>query len=283
MIPVAIIYDFDGTLARGNLQEKSFIPAIGMKRQEFWDLVKSKTREYDADETLIYMNLMIEKAIERGVSINRADFIEHGRGAEFFDGINDGSWFERINKFSVKNDVNMEHYIISSGIEDMIRGSGIEDRFKTIFSSKFHYENDVARYPIVAINYTTKTQYLFRINKGIPNNWDNKKINSYTPESRRNIPFKNMIFIGDGDTDIPTMKMLTYKGGHSIAVYDPKKDRASLTKIHSLIADDRVNFVAPADYSENSQIEIIVKGIVGRIKHKCEADRYVSAPVGAHE
>jgi hypothetical protein len=122
----------------------------------------------------------------------------------------------------------------------------------------------------VAINYTTKTQYLFRINKGIDNHWDNNSINSYTPESKRPVPFDRMIFLGDGDTDIPTMKMLTYKGGHSIAVYDSERTDRDLNKIHKLISDGRVDFVAPADDRVNSPLDIIVKGILGRIEHTIE-------------
>jgi hypothetical protein len=140
-----------------------------------------------------------------------------------------------------------------------------KDFFTKIFASKFIYENDIASWPGAAINYTTKTQYLFRINKGVDNHWDNKSVNKYIPEDERYIPFDRMIFLGDGDTDIPTMKMLTYKGGHSIAVYDPNKSQDDLKKIHTLISDGRIEFVAPADYTENSQIDIIVKGILGKI------------------
>ena len=127
------------------------------------------------------------------------------------------------------------------------------------------YEGDRALWPAVGINYTTKTQYLFRINKGIGNHWDNEAINQFMPESERPIPFDRMIFLGDGDTDIPTMKMLTYKGGHSVAVYDPNRTDRDLAKIHRLISDGRVEFVAPADYQEHSQLDIVVKGILGRI------------------
>lgn len=153
----------------------------------------------------------------------------------------------------------------------MILGQKISSQFKKIYASKFLYEHGeqgCATGPAVGINYTTKTQYLFRINKGIENHYDNKKINEYIHESERKVPFERMIFIGDGDSDIPTMKMLTYKGGTSIAVYDPKKSSRDLEKIHSLISDSRVDFTAPADYSENSQLDITVKGIIGRIARK---------------
>lgn len=263
----ALIYDFDGTLARGNLQERSFIPNIGMSREEFWAEVKRRTKENDADEILIYMQLMLERAKEKGVPVSADELRRHGQGAELFPGLSEKAWFNRINHFGSEKGLGIEHYIISSGIEEMIRGCPIHDAFHHVFASKFIYENDNAEWPGVAINYTTKTQYLFRINKGIENHWNNEAINAYTPENRRPIPFDRMIFFGDGDTDIPTMKMMTYRGGHSVAVYDDKRTNRDLDKIHRLLSDNRVNFVAPADYEERSQLDIIVKGILGRIAH----------------
>lgn len=266
----ALIYDFDGTLARGNLQERSFIPNIGMSRENFWAEVKKRTREKDADEILIYMQLMVERAKERGIAVSADELRRHGQEAELFPGLNEKAWFNRINHFGFEKGLSIEHYIISSGIEEMIRGCPIHDAFQHVFASKFIYENDNAAWPGVAINYTTKTQYLFRINKGIENHWNNEAINAYTPENRRPIPFDRMIFFGDGDTDIPTMKMMTYRGGHSVAVYDDKRTDRDLDKIHRLLSDNRVNFVAPADYEERSQLDIIVKGILGRIAHNLE-------------
>ena len=266
--PTALIYDFDGTLAKGNLQEHSFIPDIGMSHKDFWAEVKARTKESDADEILVYMHLMIEKAKEKNVGVSSEALHKHGKKAHLFPGLENKAWFTRINKHAAKHDLDLKHYILSSGIEEMIRGCSIYDAFHHVFASKFIYEDGKAAWPGVGINYTTKTQYLFRINKGVENHWDDDSINAYTPESKRPIPFHRMIFIGDGLTDIPTMKMLTYKGGHSIAVYDPERTDKDLTKIHSLISDDRVNFVAPANYEKDSQLDIIVKGILGRIAQR---------------
>jgi hypothetical protein len=264
----ALIYDFDGTLARGNLQETSFIPNIGMTKEEFWAEVKARTREHDADEILVYMHLMLNKAREKNVQVTVADLRIHGEKAPLFPGLLDKAWFDRINAHAAERGLALEHYIVSSGIHEMIEGCAIRDAFRQVFASKFIYVDGVAAWPGVGINYTTKTQYLFRINKGIDNHWDNVSINSYMPEDERPIPFDRMIFLGDGDTDIPTMKMLTHKGGHSVAVYDSDRTDRDLKKIHKLISDGRVEFVAPADYEENSQIDIIVKGILGRIARK---------------
>ena len=261
----AIVYDFDGTLARGNLQECSFIPKMRMSREEFWGEVKKRTRDEDADEILVYMHLMLEKAKEAGEAVSKKMLRAHGRNAKLFSGLEGELWFKRINEFANQHGLDLQHYIISSGIEEMIRGCSIHRAFRRIYASKYIYHGDAAAWPGVAINYTTKTQYLFRINKGVENHWDNKAVNRFTPEALRPIPFKRMIFLGDGDTDIPTMKMLSYQGGHSLAVYDEQRDRIDLNKIHSLISDGRVNFVAPANYEEKSQLDIIIKGILGRI------------------
>ena len=262
----ALIYDYDGTLARGNIQENSFLPAIEMERGDFWKEVKRLTRQYDADEILVYMQLMLREARKKGVEVTRDELTKHGASSQLFDGLADHSWFDRLNAFAAARGLALEHYILSSGTQEMIEGSLIAIDFTAIFASRYIY-NEVgqAEWPSLAINYTTKTQFLFRINKGIENVWDNEAINAFMPEVERPIPFSRMVFIGDGDTDIPAMKMTSHYGGHSIAAYDPKRDTQSLDKIHKLISDDRVNFVAPADYTADAQMDILLKGILGRI------------------
>lgn len=262
----AIIYDYDGTLARGNIQENSFLPAINIERSDFWEEVKTTTKEHDADEILVYMQLMLRHAMEQDIEVTKKNLRNHGASSQLFSGLGDKSWFKRLNSFATDRGLELEHYIVSSGTQEMIEGCLIANQFKKIFASRYMYnESGHAEWPSLAINYTTKTQFLFRINKGIENVWDNKAINAFTPDSERPIPFSRMVFIGDGDTDIPAMKMTTYKGGHSIATYDPTRDTRSLEKIHSLISDSRADFVAPADYSLNSQMDILLKGILGRI------------------
>jgi phosphoserine phosphatase len=270
----AIIYDFDGTLASGNLQECSFIPATGMSRDAFWEEVKRRTKEEDADEILVYMHLMLEKAKEAGVDVSKEMLRKHGRDAKLFPGLADGGWFERVDKFAEHQGLELQHYIISSGIEEMMSGCAIRSFFRKVYASKYIYDGEIAAWPGVAINYTNKTQYLFRINKGIENHWDREGLNAYMPEASRPVPFSRMIFLGDGDSDIPAMKMMTHQGGYSIAVYNEQRDKPDLKKIHNLISDDRVNFVAPGNYEENSQLDIIVKGILGRIGHS------VNKPLG---
>lgn len=262
----AVIYDYDGTLARGNIQENSFLPAIDMRRGDFWSEVKRLTKENDADEILVYMQLMLREAKRKNIKVTKDGLRSHGSSSQLFDGLADHSWFSRLNAFAAERSLQLEHYIISSGTQEMIEGSLIAADFNGIFASRYIYNDEgEAEWPSLAINYTTKTQFLFRINKGIESVWDNDAINAFMPEPERPIPFSRMIFLGDGDTDIPAMKMTSHYGGQSIAAYDPKRDARSLEKIHRLISDGRVNFVAPADYSENSHMDILLKGILGRV------------------
>jgi len=265
----AIVYDYDGTLAKGNIQENSFLPSIQLETSQFWKKVKATTREHDADEILVYMQLMISEAAKKGVKVSKESLLNHGKNSPLFDGLKDGRWFSRLEKFAEEIGLSLEHYIVSSGTQEMIEGSPIAKHFKKIFASKYMFDNDGnAIWPSLAINYTTKTQFLFRINKGVDNVWDNAGVNKFMPPNERPIPFSRMVFIGDGDTDIPAMKMTTHNGGSSIATYDPSRDLRSLNKIHGLIADGRADFVAPADYSETGQMDILMKGILGRIARR---------------
>ncbi len=273
MLRTAIVYDFDGTLARGNLQERSFIPDIGMSHDAFWREVKHLARAENADEILVYMHQMVQRARAAGRAVTREQLRAHGAEPDFFDGLED--WFDRIDSFGRDLGMDIDHYVISSGIYEMIEGCALFGRFRQVFASRFLYDrNGEAVWPSVAINYTTKTQFLFRINKGIESVWDTEAINKWASEDRRPMPFERMIFIGDGDTDIPSMKMVTSQGGCAIAVLDPYRwnDPLGVGKIHKLIAEDRVNFVAPADYLPGGQLDVIVKGALGRIALRAGVD-----------
>jgi hypothetical protein len=262
----AIVYDFDGTLARGNIQERSFIPDIGMTHGDFWLDVRKTAKATDSDEILVYMHKMIERARAAGKPVTRGQLQAHGCAPDFFDGLN--FWFDRMNAFADDLGLVLDHYVISSGNYEMIEGCSLFPRFRQVFASKFIYdESGEAVWPGLAINYTTKTQFLFRINKGIESVWDTEAVNRWMPEHERPLPFERMIFIGDGDTDIPSMKMVTSQGGCAIGVLDPYlwNDERVVGKIHKLIAEDRVSFVAPADYLPGSQLDVIVKGALGRI------------------
>jgi hypothetical protein len=267
---VAIVYDFDGTLSPGNMQDQSFLPNIGLSPRKFWNEADQLAKENEADSVLTYMNLMLKKASEAGVPVRRQDFKNHGKSIKLFKGVN--TWFKRINDCGKDLGLKVEHYIISSGLHEMIEGTSIAHEFKVIYASSFKYDpNDVAEWPALAINFTTKTQYLFRINKGVLDVYDSKKINAFVPMEDRPIPFKRMIFVGDGETDIPCFSLVKSLGGHSIAVYKPKT-RGAKGKAEKLVEDGRVNFIAPADYSKKSGIEDIVKAVMHKIACDCELD-----------
>ncbi len=267
MINAAIAYDFDGTLVPGYMQNHSFFPAlkVGNPRENFWPKVKELAEQQDMDEILAYMHLMLKEADYNGLSIRREKFIEHGKGMQFFNGVE--TWFNRINKYAKNKNINLKHYIISSGLREMIQGTNIAHHFAAIFASGFMYnQDDIAIWPALAINYTNKTQYIFRINKGIENSWDNKSLNKYMPDNRP-VPEQNIIYLGDGETDVPAMKMVNYLGGNSMAVYEP--ENASAQKIaDDLIQQNRAKFSCPADYSENSTLDKTIKNILDGISKR---------------
>ena len=263
LIPFAIAYDFDGTLAPGNMQEYDFVPAIGMTKKAFWKEVGELAKEHNADSILMYMMHMLDKANAAHVSVHKENFVKFGHSVELFEGVSD--WFDRIKRYGKERGVNVKHYIISSGIREMIEGISIKRKFTTIYASSFVYDhNGVAKWPAFAVNYTTKTQFLFRINKGVLNVYDDSKINEFTPNEDRPVPFTNMVFIGDGDTDIPCFRLVKDQGGHSIAVYKPSTHGAK-EKAKKLITDGRVNYIAPANYSENNEMDTFLKRIIDKV------------------
>ena len=264
---IALIYDFDGTLSPGNMQEFGFIQAIGKDTKSFWEQNKKLSEENDASGILCYMYLMLQKAQAENISLSRSSFRKFGRDVELFKGVQD--WFKLINDYGKSVGVNIEHYINSSGLTEMIEGTSIAKEFKKIYACSFLYDVDgKAVWPAVAVDYTAKTQFLFKINKGIERISDNKRINEYVAEEDRPIPFKNMIYFGDGETDIPCMKLIKEQGGHSIAVYKPGSTKKKTAA--KLINENRVNFVCSADYSENKEVHNVVKTVIDKIKADTE-------------
>lgn len=266
---LAIAYDFDGTLAPGNMQEHSFIPELGIDITKFWTDVKKDSAKHDMNEILAYMYLMLKRAAEKEKPITKSAFEKHGNGITLFEGVE--TYFDTINEYAKSQGAHIDHYIISSGLRDILKGTSIAKHFKLMFASGYKFDaNGVAEWPALAVDYTTKTQYLFRINKGIDNVHDNSKINKFMTEDERPMPFRNMIYIGDGETDIPAMKMTKELGGTSIAVYNPKKrkerDKLSMKQMcQQLIEEDRVNYIAPADYTDESPLVNIIKLTIDRI------------------
>lgn len=261
---IALLYDFDKTLCTTDMQNYSFIPALNIKPKEFWEKCNRISKENHMDPLLTYMYLMIDEAKKKDLPINRETFVQMGNGVKLFPGVD--TWFQRIDDYGAERDVIVEHYVISSGNKEIIEGTPIAKYFTKIFACEFLYIDDVAVWPKSVINYTTKTQFLFRINKGVLDISENDKINESTPEKDRTIPFRNMIYIADGLTDVPCMKLVKEKGGQSIAVYSHgKKPLAS-----KLFADERVDFICEANYKEDSNLDKIVKLIINKMRYQDE-------------
>ena len=254
---IALMYDFDKTLCTTDMQAYTFIPNLGMSADAFWKKASDLAENKKMDRILAYMYLMLDEAHIHRQPIRRSDFVALGKDLKLYDGVE--GWFGRINQFGKEQGVVIKHYIISSGLREIIEGSSIFKEFDDVFAGEFLYdENGVACWPKNVVNYTTKTQYLFRINKGVLNLSNDDDLNRFKPEEDRPVPFRNMIYIGDGLTDVPCMKLVKVNGGYSIAVYQAGKRN----KVKDLIKDQRVNFIEPTDYSENSQLDIIVKDII---------------------
>jgi hypothetical protein len=245
------------------MQERDFIPAIGMKKSSFWKEVKALARQHEGDEILMYMRVMLEKAEAARVEVRRQNFLDFGKKLQLFRGVTD--WFDRINTYGKESGLRVTHHVISSGIREMILGTSIKKHFANVYASSFLYDHHgVAKWPALALNYTTKTQYLFRINKGAHSVFEHDKVNEYIPPEKRAVPFTNMVFIGDGETDIPCFRLVKDQGGHSIAVFRPHTPAAK-SRAKKLLADGRVNFTTPADYSVGKAIDLAIKAIMEKI------------------
>lgn len=264
LIRMAIAYDFDGTLAPGNMQEYDFIPALNMMSKEFWKSVNEIAQQHEMDQILAYMWAMLRQADKADIRVHKSDFKNFGKNITLFPGVSD--WFKRINGYAKNKGIRLEHYIISSGIREMVEGTPICKEFKKVYASGFMFDhNGVACWPALAVNYTTKTQYLFRINKGSLDVHDNSVINKYVEKDKRPVPFENMIFIGDGETDIPCMRLVKDQGGHSIAVYNGSK-RGVRKHADQLVTDGRATLAAPADFQGGSTIDDCVKAIIDKVE-----------------
>jgi phosphoserine phosphatase len=258
-IIVTFLYDFDGTLAPGNMHEHGFIEKMGLSTDEFWNKSDALALEQNADSILAYMLKTLEEAKKLGTT--KKDFMSYGKTVQYFNGVEE--WFERINKFGKSLGIQVEHYLISSGLSEMVEGMSIYSKFTKVYANRFMYDaNGVAYWPARIVNYTDKTQYLYRISKGCLDEGD-KSVNDRTDEVR--IPFQNMLYFGDGLTDVPCMAILQEYGGHAIGVYTPHKQKSKQTA-EKLFDDGRVNTIALANYSEGSKIDKYVKALLTKIK-----------------
>ncbi|MEL6290548.1 MAG: HAD family hydrolase [Pseudomonadota bacterium] len=248
---IALVYDFDGTLSPRPMQEYAFLPKIGVDAQEFWAESNRIATEEGADPLISYMRLMYLKAQAAQVRIDREDLVQQGRDVELFPGV--AEWFDAMSQYiTLKSDnagIVLKHYLISSGLTEIIEGTPIYDRFDNVFASEYWFDAYGLPYPKRVITDTGKTQYLFRINKGVEDL--GQSINDHMPEAVRPVPFSNMIYFGDGDTDVPSMAVTRKNGGHAIAVHPPG---SASEKCERLFAAGRCDFYAPADYRRGSDL-----------------------------
>lgn len=253
---IALMYDFDKTLCTKDMQNYRFIPSLGIKVSEFWDFTNEVQRREKMDSVLAYMYAAIKISNEKNIPLKRERLEENGKEIEFFPGVID--WFGRINEFGEKCGARVEHYVISSGMKEIIDGTLISGEFKNIFACEYLYDSDGnAVWPKTAVNYTNKTQFVYRINKGVPDISNDDDLNRSMPDDSKRIPFTNMIYIGDGLSDVPCMKMMKSYGGKAIAVYQNLDD-----KVCELLRKDRVDYIYPADYSEGTALDSTVKDII---------------------
>ena len=259
-LTIALIYDFDGTLAPGNMQEYDFIPAVGKSNKEFWPAANTLAEEQDADMVLTYMARMIQEAKSKGLSLKREAFQESGRRVTLYKGVR--VWFARITAYGADLGVDVEHYDISSGLREIIEGSGIAHEFKQLSACEFYYdESGLAAWPKLDVNFTNKTQFVYRINKGILDIARDKELNDSMPDDSKRVPFTNMVYVGDGLSDVPCMKMMRAYGGQAVAVYQ-KSNRAGVEK---LLQDGRVDFIFPAVYREGTEFDKTVHNILRKM------------------
>lgn len=252
---IAICYDFDKTLATDDMQAFSFIPNLGLTSEEFWAKTGEFSKATGTESILSYLHCMITECKKKGIKLTKEYLRNLGKDVKFYDGVT--TWFKRLNSFAQEKGIILEHYIISSGNKEIIEGSSIAKEFKAIYGCEFLYnEEGEAYWPKCTINYTLKTQYLFRIVKGVFDQTDDKNVNQRKDE--KHVEFRNIIYLGDGLTDIPCMTLVKEKGGKSIAVYQPnKKD-----KVMPLLEENRVNYICESNFRASSHMEKLVKLIL---------------------
>lgn len=258
---MAICYDFDKTLSPADMQTFTLIPSFEVDQDEFWAESNKLAHENLMDTNLAWMYELIKYSKFKGKSLKREYFNRIGADVKLFDGVD--TWFARTTECAARKGIALEHYIISSGLKEIIEGSPVAPYFARVYASSFLYSPDgIAEWPAQAINYTNKTQYIFRIAKGILNEYD-ERVNDSMPADQLRIPYENIVYIGDSATDIPCMRLVKSKGGYSVGVYDPQKDNRA--KVYQLYNDGRLNFFAPADYTEKGTLYRCLQDIMDEI------------------
>lgn len=270
---IAIVYDFDGTLCPQPMQDYTVLPTIGMAPEAFWREVTEQTAASGEERMLVYMRLLLEKAQQAGIGIRRREFARMASHIRYYPGVT--TWFDQMNRYvkeQGRGRVKLRHYIVSAGVKEILQGTTIRKHFAEIYASQYHYDDSgLATFPAVVITDTAKTQYLFRINKGRED--PRELIHEHMPEEVRPVPFENIIYIGDAITDVPSMAVTRKNGGHTIAVHN-EHNRDSLETCKMLLADERVDFIAPADYRQRSplarRVRLLLDSVISGIAYQRE-------------
>ena len=260
---IAILYDFDKTLTYKDMQEYGFIEDLGYTDPKaFWTIVQKRAMEHKMDSILAYLYEMVDQSRVRHIPLTRTVLAKYGARVDYYPGVLE--WFDLINAEAQTRGLEIEHYILSSGLTEIIEATEIARHFRKIYACEFLYdEYGQAVWPKLSVNYTVKTQYLFRINKGILDIENDADLNRYQPESERPVPFSNMIYIGDGFTDVPSMKLVKSNGGHAIGVYPFGQKSTQTTE--TLLKDNRVDFIAEADYRAGGRLHRILTAVFDAI------------------
>ena len=262
---IAVVYDFDGTLTPQPMQEYTVLPEIGIKDgRKFWKQVNEESARTNGEAIVAYMRLMLEKSKSKQFPVTAQNLRKLAGRINYFPGVK--TYFKRINDY-VKEQfgqhIELRHYIISAGLKEIISGTVIAEYFYKVFASEYYYdEYGRATFPNVIVNDTVKTQFIFRINKGKENL--NENINSYMPMPLRPIPFQNIMYIGDGLTDVPCMTVIRKNGGYAVAVYKSHSSQGKKT-CKELLKAERVNFIAKADYKSGTELDRLIKLLLGNI------------------
>ncbi|OGX14580.1 MAG: hypothetical protein A2351_01415 [Omnitrophica bacterium RIFOXYB12_FULL_50_7] len=275
---IAIVYDFDGTLSPGNMQEETIFKAYGIDKKKFWARSQSLVIRKGYEKTLAYLKLLIDDPIFKKRPLTKRMLREFASHIPYYPGVDEG-YFDQLGAFIrslpevPEAGITLEHYIISSGLQDILEGISIRKHFKKIYACEYDFQRGRPVFPKLVINDTNKTQFLFRINKGRLKL--SESINNHMPETERRIPFRNMIYVGDGITDVPSMTVVQKAGGNAIAVYDPAKRVPRAVK--TMVAEHRAEHFAPADFRPQSLLVKILrqtlKKIIASIVYRSSADR----------
>jgi hypothetical protein len=267
---IAIVYDYDQTLSPNFMQDEVLFPAFGIDSKKFWQGCQELVRNEGYDSELAYLKALLDYlGLDRPTN---ARLSELGAGLKFFPGLPE--MFDQFKSGLLRPEhetigIKVEHYIISSGLKAMIDGSRLAPHLRAVFGCEFA-EDPSGRisFPKRVISHTQKTQFLFRINKGLLDH--SQDVNDHMPPELRPIPFDHMIYIGDGPTDVPCFTVVRQLGGHAIAVYNPEdKSRNSFRKCFHLVGPaDRVRYIAPADYRAGSHLRLLLEHMVSEIADK---------------